>query len=236
MFYSNTEKYRNELKYVCSDMELELIESRIKALCKKDIHVGKNGVYSIRSIYFDDPEDTCYFQNENGIDPREKFRIRVYNKDSNYILLECKKKKSNMCHKDSCVLSKYQFEKIMSCEYNELYNGGVCDSLLERFLTLKQIRGFMPKIIVDYERTPYVYSVGNVRITFDRNIAASLAYENFFEDIDLRPIMPVGKQVLEVKYDELLPDFLYRALNIPNLTRSAFSKYYLCRKYIGGDK
>ena len=43
--------------------------------------------------------------------------------------------------------------------------------------------------------------------------------------------MPPGQQLLEVKYDAYLPDFIYRSLQLSSLRQTAFSKYYLCRKF-----
>ena len=48
------DKFRNELKYICSEGELLLLQSRIQMLCQPDPHVGADGTYQIRSVYFDD--------------------------------------------------------------------------------------------------------------------------------------------------------------------------------------
>ncbi len=87
-------------------------------------------------------------------------------------------------------------------------------------------------MIVAYERTPFVYAPGNVRITFDRNIGSTTNISGFFDPyLPLRPVLPTGKHILEVKYDAFLPDFLYEVMNLGSLTQTAFSKYYLCRKF-----
>lgn len=87
-------------------------------------------------------------------------------------------------------------------------------------------------MIVEYERVPYVYPLGNVRITMDENISASNRTELFLEkQIPLRPVLEAGQHVLEVKYDEYLPDYIYRTVQLENLRLTAFSKYYLCRRY-----
>ena len=70
-------KYRHELKYICTAAELAMIQGRIHHLIPLDSHAGENGMYQIRSLYFDDYYDRCYYENENGTDPREKFRIRI---------------------------------------------------------------------------------------------------------------------------------------------------------------
>ena len=231
-------KYRNELKYICTEADLVLLEARIKALCKRDPHVGSSGAYDIRSIYFDDTNDTCFKDNEAGTDPRAKFRIRIYNGSSDRITLEKKSKSHGMTHKDSVVISKEQFDDIMSCHPNELFHlsnklvsHNKQSSLLNQFESLMYTTGLSPKTIVAYRRTPFICHAGNVRITFDRNIGHTTDFSTYFDDsIPLIPVMANGTHILEVKYDELLPNFIYEALNLDNLTYTSFSKYYLSRK------
>lgn len=224
------EKFRNELKYICSEGELQQILARIQPLCQRDPHVGPEGIYNIRSVYFDDWQNRFFYENENGIDPREKFRIRIYNASDARITLECKKKERTMTHKDSCPLTKEQYLMILN---GNLPESAVDSELLRKFYILQQQSNLQPKVIVAYERTPFVYSFGNVRITFDRNIGSTSDIQSFFDPyLPLRPILPVGKHILEVKYDEFLPDFLYGAMNLGSLRQTTFSKYYLCRKFI----
>ena len=223
------EKFRNELKYICSEGELIQIHSRVQMLCDADAHVGPEGIFNIRSIYFDDLQNRYFFENENGTDPREKFRIRTYNASDSRITLECKKKERSMTHKDSCQLSKEQYQKILD---GSLSASDVNSTLLEKFYLIQEQRHLQPKVIVAYERTPFVYTFGNVRITFDRNIGSSTDISAFFDPyLPVRPILPLGKNILEVKYDELLPNFLYDAMSLGSLRQTTFSKYYLCRKF-----
>lgn len=223
------EKFRNELKYICSEGELIQLQSRIQMLCDADAHAGPEGIYNIRSIYFDDLQNRYFFENENGTDPREKFRIRTYNASDSRITLECKKKERSMTHKDSCQLSKEQYQKILD---GSLSASDVNSTLLEKFYLIQEQRHLQPKVIVAYERTPFVYTFGNVRITFDRNIGSSTDISAFFDPyLPVRPILPLGKNILEVKYDELLPNFLYEAMSLGSLRQTTFSKYYLCRKF-----
>lgn len=223
------ERYRNELKYVCSEGELALIEARVKNLCRRDSHVDDSGIYRIRSVYFDDSENSCYYENENGITPREKFRIRIYNGNAERISLECKRKERGMTHKASCSLTRAQCEAILDGSF---VLKDTQKELLSKFYLQYKQRFLRAKTIVAYERTPYVYAAGNVRITFDRNLGGSNRVKDFFEEqLPLRPVMPPGKHVLEVKYDAFLPDFLYHAMSIESLQQTTYSKYYLCRKF-----
>ncbi len=223
-------KFRHELKYVVSDAQLRLLENRVKNLLSLDAHTGGSGKYTIRSLYFDDYYDTCARQNENGTDPREKFRIRIYNHSSDIIKLECKRKERSKTHKTSCTLTVEQTKRLM--QGKPLDNISSLHPLLQK-LTYKMLRfGYKPVVIVEYDRVPFVYKNGNVRVTFDTNVSSSTDIEHFLdESIVKRPVMPYSKQLLEVKYDEYIPDYVYRNLQLHSLTQTAYSKYYICRKY-----
>lgn len=227
---SDMKTYRHEYKYPISDIEARILIERLKGIMRLDPHVGATGKYLITSLYFDDMDDTCFYENENGTDPREKFRIRIYNHSTKRICLECKRKEKSKTLKTSSRLSEAQV--------NSILDGGIvdcdddADPLLHKFLLQQIERRLQPKIIVEYERVPLIFKLGNVRVTFDSQLASSHDVTRFLESGYIkRPIMPIGKLLLEVKFDEFLPDYIYDALQLGNLTQTAFSKYYLCRKY-----
>jgi hypothetical protein len=62
----NNLKFRHELKYIISTAEQLLVKNRIKGLMSVDKHVGESGKYNIRSLYFDDYYNRCFYENENG--------------------------------------------------------------------------------------------------------------------------------------------------------------------------
>ena len=223
-------RYRHEFKYLCSYGELMMLKVRLQGLVSLDTHVGESGAYNIRSLYFDDIYDTCYRENEAGTDPREKFRIRIYDHSSERISLELKRKVRGKTQKLSCLLTEEQCRGLMEGEIPVLQENS--PALLRKLCLLMQTRHMRPKVIVEYERVPYVYPHGNVRITMDENISASNRTDRFLErQIPLRPILEAGQHILEVKYDEYLPDGIYRTIQSGNLRQTAFSKYYLCRRY-----
>lgn len=223
-------KYRHELKYTVSAGELVMLQNRINHLIPLDAHAGPSGSYSIRSLYFDDYDNRCFYENENGTDPREKFRIRIYNHSTERITLECKRKARGKTLKTSCPLTLEQTKMLM--QGRALPNIAQQHPVLQKLTAQMLTRGMRPVVIVEYERIPYVYKNGNVRITLDTNIMSSSAVEHFLDEvIPKRPVMTTGQQLLEVKYDEYLPDFIYHNLQLPNLQQTAFSKYYICRKY-----
>lgn len=223
-------RYRHEWKYQIDSMQLYALKEQLPQLLYPDPHAGPDGCYRIRSLYFDDYRNTYYYENENGIDPREKFRIRIYNGSTDRIRLELKSKKCSMTHKRSCPLT-LEMAKDMSLGIPIAWDDQM-DPLLKKFYILQETRLLRPKVIVEYDRIPYIYPDGNVRLTLDLNIGTSTCLEDFFrKEIATRPVMPTGTHLLEVKYDQFLPDFIYRSLTQKNLRRIAYSKYYYCRKF-----
>lgn len=226
--------FRNEYKYQIHAAQLAVLKSRAASLMQLDSHVPKDGpyagVYNIRSVYFDDRRDSCYLENENGTDPREKFRIRIYNHSDRRITLELKRKQQGKCLKFSCPLSREQCDILLTG--TPLPDSPDYPPLLQKLLLQMKTRSLRPVVIVEYERIPFTFPTGNVRVTLDLNVRASSQSGKFFEDpIPLRPVLPAGQHILEVKWDQLLPDFLYRGLMLESLQWNSFSKYYICRKF-----
>ena len=223
-------KFRHELKYLCSLAEIEMLRVRLSAVMSKDRHVLDTGKYHIRSIYFDDMYDTCFHDNAAGVSPREKWRIRIYNNSDQRITLESKKKEYGMIQKHACPLTMQQFEALVAA--SALNAGSDQPALLNRFCFLQKEYALRPKVIVGYDRTPFVCPLGNVRVTLDTHIYSSPDIQGFFnENLRRRPILPVNTHLLEVKYDEFIPDHIFRTIQMTNMQLSTFSKYYLCRKY-----
>jgi len=179
-------------------------------------------------------ENTCFFENEDGVDDRTKYRIRFYDQKKDAIHLELKDKKRGMTLKCSCPLSTQQCRQLMrgvppNINENDPY-------ILQRLCLLMKTQLMRPKVIVEYERIPYVYLLGNVRVTFDHNIRSSNAIGGFLDEyIPNRPIMEPGRHIVEVKYDQYLPAFIARLAQFERMQWTNFSKFYLCMKYdLGG--
>lgn len=227
---ADNNQYRHELKYLVSVAELQMLRNRIRNLIPLDQHSGADGIYTVRSLYFDDYDNRCYYENENGTDPREKFRIRIYNHLTERITLECKRKERGKTQKTSCPLTIEQTRMLMRGV--PLPDIAQQHPVLRKLTLQMQMRRMRPVVIVEYERIPYVHKNGNVRITLDTNISSCSTVECFLdEQIPKRPVLSRGQHLLEVKYDEFLPDAIYHSLQLQSLTQTAFSKYYICRKY-----
>jgi SPX domain protein involved in polyphosphate accumulation len=227
-----TARYRHEYKYILSQAQILMEDAKINTIAELDSYVGEQGYYNIRSLYFDDYENSCFMANENGIDNREKYRIRIYNGAKERIKLELKQKCHGMTLKRNCGISLQQCEMLMAGRVPSDIKED--QQVLWKLAYLMETRLMMPKIIVDYDRIPYVYRPGdaNVRITFDKNIK-SINDTNSFLDLKVggRGILPVGSALMEVKFDDFIPDEIYSLLQLNGLQVSTFSKYYLCRKF-----
>lgn len=223
-------KYRHEYKYMIDAMQKEILRIRAGGILQRDAHAGADGEYMIRSLYFDGLEDSCFFENEDGDDPREKYRIRFYNCDSRRISLECKAKSRGMTRKTSCPVTLTQCRLFMEgCIPEPQPEVSPNQAAMFSQMRLKNLR---PVVIVQYTRAPYVERTGNVRVTFDDCIASSNEITGFLdEDIPLRSVLPAGSSILEVKWDEFLPSYIKGQLELDMLQWTSFSKYYLCRKY-----
>ena len=220
--------YRAEDKYNCSETQLVMLQSRMEAALRPDSNEGGPDGYSIVSLYFDDFQDSCLQDTEDGVNQRNKYRIRIYNDSLDVIKLEVKTTQDNRIRKQSKTISRAEMESLMR---------GECiaeESSFEDPATLFNLAikngGLRPKVIVAYERKAYVYEPGNVRITFDRNVRASSRVEDFGQRNISYDFLQEYDKVLEVKYDEFIPDFLLQLLEVGNMQQSAYSKYQLCRE------
>lgn len=219
-------QYRRELKFICSDFELEILRHRLSAFLPHDAH-QTGASYQIRSLYFDTPDDRCFHENLDGVNFRRKYRMRIYNASDTLIRFEVKEKRNSLTRKTSVPLTRAEADELLC---RRPFSRPESGSAAARLIPDELLRRLHPAVIVAYERTAFVYPVGNVRITFDRNISGSAQFCSFFaEALPKIPAMPAGRHILEVKYDELLPDFIFRTLNLGSLTAASFSKYTLCR-------
>ena len=229
----STIKYRVEQKYLVSDLDIALIAGRLNAVMEADIHQDGD-CYEVRSIYLDDVWNSCMDENEDGVDDRKKYRIRTYDTPDAPVRLEIKEKYRGYTKKSGTILDQETYESILSGDGFPEFGS---DPVMNQLLLQMRCRKLEPKVAVVYQRTAYVCPTGNVRITFDRNIMASRDLDSFLDPHvgGLVPVLPAGMHVLEVKYDELLPDVIAGQLEIGKLRQTAFSKYYLGRLAVNGE-
>ena len=197
-----------------------------------DPHSLKNERYFVHSLYFDDYKDTSLYTTSSGLSDRYKWRIRYYGDDLNYIVLEKKEKKDGRCHKKSCKLTISEYESIVSSNITDI----VYDTekkLIKELAKDVLIHGYKPKVIIDYERIAFVEEITNVRITFDMKISASYDLEKFLEGSYTKFYLhPSGTNILEVKFDSILPSYIRNIVESFGFVQTSFSKYYYGRKIV----
>ncbi len=221
-------KYRHEWKHEINYADMLTLRTRLSAVMKRDKH-AVNGAYQIRSLYFDNISDKALREKIDGVNIREKFRIRYYNGDTSFIILEKKSKINGLCAKESCQISADEAQKIVDGNLLWMPDSGspLCLELYSKMLS----QGLKPKTIVDYTRDPFVFPPGNVRVTIDYNIRTGAFRTDFLNPETLT--LPAGESpiILEVKWDEFLPDIVRDAVSLPGRRVTAFSKYERCRIY-----
>lgn len=219
---------RHEWKHEINRSDVIALRSRLRAVMAQDSH-SVNGKYEVRSLYFDNLEDKALSEKINGVNRREKFRVRYYNDDTSFILLEKKSKINGMCRKEHVRLSAAEAQAISECDTDILKES---ENPLVRELYFKmRTQGLQPKTIVDYTREAFVYAPGNVRVTLDYNIHTGLTGTDFLKTDCVT--VPAGDApvILEVKWDEFLPSIIRDIVQLSGRHSSAFSKYAACRVY-----
>ncbi len=221
-------KYRCERKHEISYGDMLVLEQRLSAIMKPDEH-AKDGKYLVRSLYFDNASDKALREKIDGVNIREKFRIRYYNNDTSLIRLEKKSKVNGFCLKKNATLSLEQAQAIANGDYEWMADCGI--PLVQELYSKMMSQGLRPKTIVDYTREAFVFAPGNVRVTLDYNIRTGMACTDFMNPNCVT--VPAGDApiILEIKWDDYLPDIIRDAVQLPNCRTGAFSKYAVCRIY-----
>lgn len=220
--------FRHEWKHEINASDFIAVTRRLSAVARPDVH-SADGCYRVRSLYFDNLADKALREKLDGVNMREKFRIRCYNDDASYIQLEKKSKYNGLCSKETQRLSEEETEKLLAGDYGWMTEKGrklVCELYLKMMS-----QGLRPKTIVEYDRKAYTYAPGNVRVTLDYHIRTGMSGTDFLNpDCALVPAKD-APIILEVKWDAFLPEVIRDAVQLKGRFSSAFSKYAACRVY-----
>ena len=219
--------FRHELKYYITEGDYALLKRKLSLTMEQDAFAKKSGgEYFIRSLYFDDRDDSAFREKLDGTDERDKFRIRIYNMRDDVIKLECKHKSNGYIKKQSVNLGRKEYEQLMMGRRGFLLNRP------EPFAKRMYLEFTQPAVIVDYTREPFVFPMEDVRITFDKNIRTAYRATDMFDaNLPTYPVIDGGDMVLEVKFNRFLSTYVRSLLQLDRCQRSAISKYVLCRKF-----
>ncbi len=215
---------RHELKYYLSRPGAQMIKSRLQVLMHPDPHTDGFAPYFIRSLYFDDMDCSAYRDKLSGVAERNKYRLRFYNRDLSYVCFEKKQKLGDRIRKTSVRMGENAWLPMLRGRCVEKAH----HALLKEYNALVKSVRLQPLVLVDYHRTVFRYSVGNVRITLDEGIGSRRFTGDLQEYSSVVPVLHPDEVVLEVKYDAFLPPQIQALLGDIPKARSAVSKYCLC--------
>jgi VTC domain. len=222
-------KLRHELKYYIHEHEGIGLRHRIRPFMRMDNNsIGTEG-YHIRSLYFDNVHEASLYDKNNGIFQRKKYRIRIYNCSDSVIKLERKSKFNDYIAKESASITREQYERLAIGDASALK--GESHPLLQDFYHDAVSGRMLPTVVVDYIREAYIYPVSDVRITFDKRLKASIQSMDIFDpDLPMVESIASPKTILEVKYNQFLPEFIQNLVRMSAHNRSSISKYVICRE------
>lgn len=217
-------KPRHELKFFINIGDYFAIKNRLKYMASLDKNAGPSGNYHIRSLYFDNFNDKALMEKINGYSKREKFRIRYYNDNFNFIRLEKKSKINGLCTKFSAQITKDECEKILNNDIEWMLNSN--RPLIQELYFKMKSQILKPKTVVDYTREAYIYKAGNVRITIDSNVRTGICSQDMFNtNLPTMKIPTNDSIILEVKFDEFLPDIIKDVIQTNTRKATSISKY-----------
>lgn len=219
--------FRYEQKYLINRYQYEEIRPVLDAMSERDTHVKEKSEYMIRSLYFDDMYRSAYNEKTDGIYQRKKYRIRIYNCSDEVINLECKYKVGAYINKEFLRLTRDEFDKILVGDSSFLLKKD--SQMAKEFYVDVCTKLLKPHVIVDYEREPFVFDAGNVRITFDKNVRAGYWWEDFFaRNIPVYNVYKEDKIILEIKFTGYLPERIHQIFKVRNFIQISASKFCLC--------
>ena len=219
---------RHEWKHRLAPEDLPGLRQRLKLVARPDPY-AVGGRYHIRSLYFDTPSDKALRDKLDGVNNREKFRIRCYNRDPGLIHLEKKSKRNGLGSKEKVRLQPWQVLSLTSGDWSWMREEET--PLLRELYWKITVQGLRPRTLVDYFREPFVYAPGNVRVTLDYDLRTGLRCVDFLDPDCVTIPVRDAPVILEVKWDAFLPDLIRDAVQIPGRRAAAFSKYAVCRMY-----
>jgi hypothetical protein len=218
--------YRNELKFLINAHQKNLIAAKLSKISQRDSFSDPDGGYLVSSLYFDDYDQSAFFDKLNGVKDRKKFRVRVYNYQSDVIKLERKIKREMVTDKSHILLSKEKYDALVHGDVSFLRDKD--DSVAKDFFLYYRIRNLRPRVVVEYRREAFIYRYGDVRITFDTLLKAGVFQRDLFSRGYMISALPYDQIILEVKYTGYFPDVIRNVIQTSSLQRQAISKYAMC--------
>lgn len=223
--------YRSEWKYYISLAEYYYLRDMLQNIMTPDPNMGERGEYYIRSLYFDSVDNIDHVSKMAGIKNRKKIRLRIYGTDTDKVKLEVKNRFNSYMLKESLTITRDAALEMIDGNFGVLddYDRNVA----RKVKNIMSDNLYSPKVIVDYEREAFVYPEHNVRVTFDKNLRAAFSERLFDPELGMTPIIREPLMVLEVKYDQMLPEYIKNVISTARILNSSVSKYCMAREMLG---
>jgi hypothetical protein len=207
--------------------EYKNYSNKFEALLHGDPHNDCDG-YVVRSLYFDTLDNKDFFLKEMGVEIRRKVRLRIYDVNDDFAMLEIKQKQGDNQLKRSLKVSKKDALLLIDGKYDCLLNYKE-PFALECYSYMVSL-GYKPVCVVQYNRKAFICKENKIRITFDSNIVATESNFNIFDkDLLMYPVFPKYNVVLEVKYNGFLLSYVQDYIRQVDKIQISASKYCLAR-------
>ena len=221
------EVLRQEKKYLMNIVDCERAVGLLQQVMIKDPHNGAEG-YRIRSLYFDTVDDTDFYDKVEGVELRQKVRLRIYDPAADFAMLELKQKEGQYQRKRSLRISRGDGEALAEGRYDVLLKYD--ESFAAECYGLMNRKCYRPKTIVEYRRKAFIAKENRIRITIDSNISATEMNTNIFSpQLNMYPVLDRFNAVIEVKFNGFLLSYIKNLTEIADRSELSVSKYCLAR-------
>jgi hypothetical protein len=221
--------YRFERKYLLTRDDSFVLAQRVSKVLQSDTS-NPDGKYHISSLYFDDLYNTSFYEKQNGVLERDKFRVRFYNNNPDFLRFERKHKHGEQIYKESATVTQEHFQMMCRSDYSFMRQSVGKRDVFDKFYIANSLMCMRPVVMVNYDRLAYTYQAGNVRITFDSDLFASRGVEKHSVSV-----LPYSDVILEIKYDHFLPLVITDLLSGVQFTQQlSISKFIMAKMALQG--
>ena len=223
---------RFEFKYILPANLRQQIEAELQYFLQLDPYVEEqpNHKYFVRSLYYDDPVFTCFFDKTSGLRTRSKFRVRTYTGSADVkapVFLEIKGRHNSLVFKHRTPITDNPAKLLDSGTQltQKILHMGEPGTIKNQFEFETFRRRIKPVALIDYHRRPYVSRFDSeFRLTFDEQLQATETQCLFPGSAPrCRKILP-GYTVMEVKFRHQMPSWFHRIIQSFELRRVSISK------------
>ena len=214
---------RFEFKYVVPVCKgLKFLDDCIPYV-ELDSHAAESGGYCVQSLYYDSDTLACYWEKMESLKFRRKVRVRSYGKDDDDVFVEIKQRIDRTVQKRRWKIARSRADQLLSGEGD----AGEDVAGLGEVAYLKHRYQLKPKIVVSYDRIPYVGRFDeDLRVTLDTNLRGhNGTLSDFGSREHGRHFLSNDQAVLEVKFNRMLPVWMSKQLARYNLMTERMSKY-----------